>query len=202
MVSVFYPAFSCLALLLIFSSSGQHINVCDVFNGFTSEVHRVLELDKPQAFETSETSVGSFFDTLQAWALNFMQFVFEPIMEELHRIKSPNAPPDAAGMEISHSDRFIQENPTRFESVIPNSERSKARNTNFLLKERQKQSSQTKMLADVEFIRSNVSSSAHILLCSGITFIFAGSARCLADASCLVVCAVLRHDFAARAENF
>jgi hypothetical protein len=176
------------ASFLILLSTGQHISISGVFDSFVSEVHCLLKLDKSEALNTSETAVGSFFDTLQGWALNFVQFTVEPIMEELRRPNSSHKP-DVSVIEPSNTDRCVQENPARVEMKHQKANFSNAHDINFQLKKAQRQPSQAKMLADAAFILSNVSSVMyHMALLWRLIFIVVGSACHLGRSSCVVVC--------------
>ncbi len=159
-----------------------------------------MELDRASSSNASEATYGSFFDTLQGWALNFVQLVFEPLMDELQRPSSTHER-QVSVIEPSKSHRYTQEKPARADLKYPKGDFPKVHDIDFPLKKVRNQSSQTKMLADAAFILSNVSSCNYNVALFWFHIFFAGSACRLAHASC-VVCAWLWPNFAAVAQYF
>ena len=131
----------------------------------------------------SEASQDSFFDTLQSWALNFAQLVFEPVMNEPQQRQS-SGDPEIAMPKFSASAHCIEE-------VF----KLHTRDAALSVKHAPKQSLEEKLRDDVAFITLNVSHFA-IRLCISLST-FAGEGYHLAHSRGLFFCARIGHDFAA-----
>ena len=77
--------------------------------------------------DNSQASVGIFFDILQSWALNFVQYTFEPIMIELKRSDSSNLS-DVAMVQPSIADPMKREVLAQTTFKDQRADLSKARN--------------------------------------------------------------------------
>jgi hypothetical protein len=120
-----------------------------------------LQHHSSPTLDNSQASVGIFFDILQSWALNFVQYTFEPIMIELKRSDSSNLS-DVAMVQPSIADPMKREVLAQTTFKDQRADLSKARNVAPQSKQALKKSSEMKTLADVALILANVSSFFHI----------------------------------------
>jgi hypothetical protein len=120
-----------------------------------------LQHHSSPTLDNSQASVGIFFDILQSWALNFVQYTFEPIMIELKRSDSSNLS-DVAMVQPSIADPMKREVLAQTTFKDQRADLSKARNVALQSKQALKKSSEMKTLADVALILANVSSFFHI----------------------------------------
>jgi hypothetical protein len=115
---------------------------------------QLMEFQKSLDLENSVVSSDSFFDTLQSWALNFVQLVFEPVANQFQRLQS-SVELDDAMLKSSATEMALEQ--TKFQDSATNS--LKTFDTAAPSNPAQKQSLEKKMRADVAFIVANVSSS-------------------------------------------
>lgn len=104
-----------------------------------------MEFSESRDSENSEALPESFFDTLQSWALNFVQLVLEPIMNEQQRWQ-PSSQPEITVPKFSAYSRFTEE-----------VSEPQSRDAALSVKQTQKQRSEKKLHDDVAFIILNVS---------------------------------------------
>ncbi len=137
-----------------------------------------MEFQKSLDLENSVVSSDSFFDTLQSWALNFVQLVFEPVTNQFQRLQSSGEPDDA--MLKSFATEMVLEQ-MKFQDSATNS--LKTFDTASPLNQAQKQSLEKKMRSDVAFIVANVSSS-QFWFCAFVTFLQAKASILRIQADC------------------
>ena len=137
-----------------------------------------MDFQTPHDSEHSQTSVDFFFDTLQSWALNYVQICFEPISKELLQVASPSDPhvivPESS--LAAHCTELV-------ETKVKHSKQDLSNTCDAALPVKQ-QSSEKKMREDVEFIISNVSSDA-VWFCTCLTS-FTGQSHHLEHQCCLL----------------
>ena len=136
-----------------------------------------LQLVEHQDFpdlDISQASPESLFDTLQCWALDFAQFVLEPIVSDFRRLQSRNEHQSVVS-ESPVADNSPQAASKPIELKDSNQRLSKPQDSVFPVKRVQKMPSlEMKTLADAVFILSNVSSSCCIFAI--LSHVFAGEA--------------------------
>ena len=139
---------------------------------------QLMEFQKSLDIENSEASADSFFDTLQSWALSFVQLVFEPVTNQFQRLQTSGAPDDAM-LGSSVTEMVLEQK--KFQDSTTNS--LKTFYTAAPLNQAQKQSLEKKMLADVAFIVANVSS-PQFWFCAFVTFLQAKASILRIQAGC------------------
>lgn len=142
-----------------YHSTGEQVSIHNVFNTFASEALLLIEHQNFPDLDISQASPESLFDTLQCWALDFAQFVLEPIVSDFRRLQSRNEHQSVVS-ESSVADNSPQAVSKPIEPDDSKQRLSKPQDSVFPAKRVQKMPSlEMKTLADAVFILSNVSSS-------------------------------------------
>jgi hypothetical protein len=157
-----------------YHSAGEQVSIHNVFNTFASEALQLVEHQDFPDLDISQAFPESLFDTLQCWALDFTQFVLEPIVSELRRLQSRNEHQSVVS-ESPVADNSPQAASKPIELNDSKQRLSKPQDSVFPVKQVQKMPSlEMKTLADAVFILSNVSSSCCIFAI--LSHVFAGEA--------------------------
>ncbi len=142
-----------------YHSTREQVSIHNVFNTFASEALLLVEHQNFPDLDISQASPESLFDTLQCWALDFVQFVLEPIVSELRRLQSRNEHQSVVS-ESPVADNSPQAASNPIELNDSKQRLSIPQDSIFPVKRVQKMPSlEMKTLADAVFILSNVSSS-------------------------------------------